>query len=370
MGMLHGMPTSIKEYLGELSQENPDKIISKIRVELESLFNEIVKRDTRELYLAGRKSRHLFHPLLSSRLMEKTSIHFLNILTGKVRGERVCVIDHWKKLPKEISLLADSINDGEEKASIISIMKKNGTKIRNIFCYAANEEGIAFLDSKGILPRENVFSLHVLSPEDYVLFNKRLETYYQSRIEPMDTDHEFYVFSIAKAISEKNLYSLFEASVKRALDCSAGEFSKAVRVDASGEDANILFTPENIANFNFECYDYNICKKEVCSTLRKTKIEYLQIRLKAELKGTETTISLMVFCPPDNVPLDAIFKNGKCRFRTPLCSLETVKYDVSEFKKDEIAEMVCPQCIESQISLPILEKVATKLETRLGVSRS
>ena len=359
--MPKSLPTSMEKYLGDLSKESPEKIISKIRVVLNLLVNEIVNYATPELYLTGRKSRHLFHPLINSILLEKGfHTHFLNILTGKIHGKELCIIEPVGKLSKKITLLADSINNGEEKARILSIMRNYKINIANIFCYGANTEGIKYLEENGIFSPDKIFTLNVFSPEEYREFSKRLETYYQSRIEPMDAEHVFAKFRIAKKIPREKLYLMFKKSVQSALTCTKGDFTQAKMINSSDkENANIMFTRENIVNFNFECYDHDICKKGSCSIPEDIQIEYMQIRLKAKLEETESDICIMVFCSPVDVDI-SISSKKNCAFKTNYCLLDTVKYDVSAFKREEIAAITCPQCIENNISLSILEKIGNQ----------
>jgi hypothetical protein len=159
-----------------LYEESPDKIISKIREELDLLINEIVNYATPDLYLVGRKSRHLFLPLVNSRLLEKGfSPHFLNVNIGRINGKQVCILEPSGKTPKEISLLADSINGGTEKADIVSVMRNQGTRIKNIFCYGVNKIGVKYLDEKRALSPDKIFTLNLFDQEEYTVFNKKLE---------------------------------------------------------------------------------------------------------------------------------------------------------------------------------------------------
>ncbi|MGE5556723.1 MAG: hypothetical protein ACM3UY_10790 [Methanocella sp.] len=360
-------PKNIKEYIGDLYKEPPAEVISKIRVDLEPFIGKIIKSDSHELYLVGRKSRHLFHPLITSRLVEQSpGIHFLNVLMGIKNGSRVCIIDSPGRVPKEISLLADSIDEGEEKEVLVNILKKYDCNISKIFCYVANQQGIDYLVAKNVFTRDQIIALHTIPKAEYRLFNNRLETYYQSRIEPMDIDHAFDIYSFATKISSEDLFLFFKTAVQEALKCGKGDFSEAEKLTEKDVANNILFVPDEIKNFNFDCYDFSgcnaFCKAMVPRLLTGAEVEYVQIRLKAELKDTESTICLMVFCPlnPQSFSLETI-KANKC-LGSPSCPVQDVAYDNTRFTQDEIMDIKCPQCIENRLSGAILQKVMGKLK--------
>jgi hypothetical protein len=364
-------PRNIKEYIGGLSDESPDAVISKIKVELEPFIDKVVNSGLTDLYLVGRKSRHLFHAALTSRKLVENNIgiHFLNISTGKVHGGKVCVIYTNGPFPKEISLLADSVDAGEEKEEIINIMKSNGTKIKKLFCFIAKKDGITYLTTKGILSADQIIAQQTLSSEEYSLFNNRLEAYYQSRIEPMDIDHQFLIRSAAKKISKATLRLIFKEAIRSTLTCEKGVFSEAVKVTDNDEPANILFVPDSIVNFNFECYEHlsepatpNNCTLSKLKDVDKLSIEYIQVRLKAKLTETMSTISVMAFCPldPKSTAFDTL-KTGKCFFAQPKCILRTFIYDKTQFKKNEVMSITCPQCVENRISSSIVEKVIKEI---------
>jgi HD superfamily phosphohydrolase YqeK len=356
-------PKNIKEYIGDLHSKKPEEVISEIRVDLESFIDKIMECNLHDLYLVGRKSRHLFHPLISSRLVEKSSgIHFLNVRGGIKNGTTVCLIDSPGGVPSEICLLADSIDEGKEKEEIVNILRKQcGCNVTKIFCYVANQQGINYLISKNIFTEDQIIAFHTIPNSEYRHFNNRLEMYYQSRIEPMDVDHVFKVCSFATKISNENLFRLFKNATKTVLGCSIDGFSEAKEIDEQNVEYNILFVPSTIKNYNFDCFDFSscrlFCRAEMSKNFTSTAVEYVQIRLKAELKETETTLCLMVLCPPDpaSFSIDTI-KTSNC-MNTTGCPVQRSVYDRSELSQDETMMIVCPQCIEKQLSDIILESV-------------
>jgi len=368
-------PKNIKEYIGNLPREMPDKVISEIRVDLEAFIDEIIKYDLHDLYLVGRKSRHLFHPLISSRLVEKSpGIHFLKVFSGIKNGAQVCIIGELgKDVPREISLLADSINEGKEKEEIVNILKKKyDCTVNKIFCYVANQQGIDYLLNNKVFTRDQIIALHTIPNAEYKQFSNRLEMYYQSRIEPMDVEHVFKMHSFATKISSEELFRFFKDATKTGLDCDKGEYAEAEEITEKDVAHNILFVPETIKNYNFHCLDFSSCKA-CCKAKRSklfadTKAEYVQIRLKAELKETESTLCLVVFCPPDpdSFPID-IIKTNKCKNNN--CQVQQVVYDESGLSQDEITAMICSQCIENQLSEPILDSVMDELKRKIEEKR-
>jgi hypothetical protein len=359
------LPCSIREYIGDLYQESPDAIVSEIKAELNYLINEIVNSKTKDLYFLGRKAQHLFHPSIDRLLEKHFSIKMLNVLNGEINGKHICIVDHGGPMPKKISLLADSVNDGTEKANIISILKRNKTEVKNLFCYVGNRQGLDYLVKQKIIAADRITALHILETDEYKVFSKRLHTYYQSKIEPIDTDHKFEYFSVARKISPEKLYGAFQSTIKKTLPCESGEFSIAERLDDADKQSNLLFMPKETVNFNYECYDHNEYSKLVGtnSKIEDLEIEYVQVRLKAELKDTESVVYLMVFCPPINVDLTTVTK-GKCKMGKNGCMLEN-SYDSTRFKKGDVAKLLCPQCIENQISTPVLNNIANELKALL-----
>lgn len=369
--MSEAKPTSLAEYLGELHTQSPEAIVSQIRVDLESLIDRMVAEKTKALFVVGRKSRHLFHPLTSRLLEEGFSINFLNVMAGKIDDKRLFYFTIPNGgISNEISLLADSINEGYEKAGIIENLRNDDIEVKRLYCYVVNERGLDFLKSEEIFDTRNVFSIHTLPPSQYELFYKRLQIYYQSRVEPMDVDHEFDIFSVAEKIEGSDLYDKFKDCIRKSLKCDKGSFSrgKVMKARVKGKDdvnANFLFVPANIVNYNFECYEYNQCKdrfeSKIQSTLKDLGLEYLQIRLKAELAETESTISLMAFCPPVNIDLNSLIVGGNCRPFIKKCRLDSGIFG-EDVSREEVATIVCPQCLENSISREILQRLEENFE--------
>ena len=365
------VPKNIQEYIGDLYNKKPEEVISEIRVDLESFIDKIMMYDLHDLYLVGRKSRHLFHPLISSRLVEKSSgIHFLKVRGGIKNDTTVCLIDSPGDVPPEIYLLADSIDEGKEKEELVTILREQcNCKVIKIFCYVANQQGIDYLVSKKVFTEDQIVAFHTIPNLEYRQFNNRLEMYYQSRIEPMDVDHVFKMCSFATKISSEQLFRLFKDTTKAVLGCSINGFSEAKEIAEQNADCNILFVPNTIKNYNFDCFDFSscnfFCRTKMSKNFAIATVEYVQIRLKVELKETETTLCLMVLCPPDpaSFSIDNV-KRNQC-MNADGCQVQQIVYDKSELSQDEIMVMVCPQCVEKQLSNAILASVMKELKCNI-----
>ena len=70
--------------------------------------------------------------------------------------------------------------------------------------------------------------------------------------------------------------------------------------------------PENIVNYNFECYFFNDCKSREKLKIEKQekplKFEFVQIRLKIELNQNYSNIVIMVFCPSSELIIDTLLE--------------------------------------------------------------
>jgi len=348
--MAKKIPKSLEEYYGKILQQNPEVLISQLRVELEVLRKKIEDEQTKAIYLVGRKARHLFHPIVTSRLIEMGfSINFLNVMKGKSRGKQIYYITSSDDFPKEVILLADSIDEGKEKTETISLLGARDIVVSKLFCYVANKKGINNIVAETNFDQKNIVSVHTVEHEEYESFYKRLQAYYQSRFEPMEIEHVYAVAKFAKRSTRSDLFKIFKNAITKSFKCDSGRFSKGK-----------LFAPANIVNYNFECLEYNQCKKRAKSKIEraiKIEFEYLQVRTKARLERTNTTVCLIVFCPLLFQSLDSLIKEGKCRRLVKECELEKAVYDPKDVSKEELAAFVCPECLENYVSSPILAKI-------------
>ncbi|MDR1993947.1 MAG: hypothetical protein LBQ98_10750 [Nitrososphaerota archaeon] len=358
-------PKNIKEYLGNLAQDKPEKVISEIQVDLETFIDKIIKEDLQDLYIVGRKARHLFHQSIS-RLIEKSQgIHFINVRKDGI------IEPLGDKVHQEIALLTDSINKGDEIEKIVNILKNHyGCKVNKIFCYVANTQGIDNLLSKKIVTNEQVIVLHKVSHSEYEQISKRLGVYYQSRIEPMDVEHVFERHSFSIKISGEELFQFFEDATKTGLNCTNGKYNKAVDIpDKNDDENNILHAPKNIKDYSLDCVDCSTnefaCTDKKNISFPNVKPEYVVIRLKSELKETGTIICLMVTCPPDpeSFSIENI-QTKKCKHNKD-CQIQQIIYDKSGFNENNIMTIICPHCIEKRLSEPILQRVMKALKCNI-----
>jgi len=366
-------PKNLEEYIGDLSHETPEKIIAEIQADLEVFIDEIIKHNLHDLYLVGRKSRHLLHQLISSRLVEKSSgIHFLNVLSGNVNGASDYIIElQVDKMPQEISLLADSINEGKEKEAITNILEKQcNCKVNKIFCYVANQQGINYLLDKKVFTEDQIIARHKFSNLEYEQYNKRIAVYYQSRIEPMDVDHVSKEFRFSTNISSETLFQSFKDATKTVFGCDKGEYIEAVKITEKDDvKHNKLHVPETTKNYNFQHLGCSSCKSVCNAKMNKlfadSKVEYVQVRLKAELKKAEAVLCLMIFCSPDPtfISIDAI-KANKCMCNNS-CQVKQSVYNKSELNQDELMTIICPKCIENKLSEPILLELMGELRRNI-----
>lgn len=342
------MPNDFKgTLLQNIAGESPEAIDWAVDASVkEFVEHEFGTASPKTLLVFERKATSLYQSSLVTLLQRG------NTLVGIRRFENAV----WTKsatLPKNVSLLTDCINTGKEISNIVSFLKTHEkVTIDGIYAYVAN--GIAVNRLKKYDLTKNI-PLHIgqeLKGRTLQTLFRRLEAYYQSHIEPLDSDHSHDVYQVSQSLTEDKLREITEKGCQDALGIDRLKF----------ENDENLFVPQNLKSMSLDIIDLNrienLALKSNLQQIMKFKFEFPQIRLKANLGEYGTQFSIMGCFPPVDLTLAKIKKN-ECFVKTKtICYNDAFGGDLPLSKKKLI---LCSLCLENYVSRTILNKIAESL---------
>lgn len=339
----------IWEWIGFNKQEKPDDIIRKVTLNVWSLVEEhLLKEEPTTLIEVGRKSAHLCTHY-RSRIQEKG---FLSCRWRLFKTSEFFETKPPLQIPtdKPVILIADTIHRGEELSNVLTNLHSIDIKVKKIFCYLKNEEGVQNLVNEDLIDREDVvglFSSH--SEEEYMKEYNRLQVLFRSRIEPMDPDLCFDLYNVDevlhprkfKKISEPVLRDLFEQRIEVAEFSDRGLASNIKELHCNVESCPKI---EEIGKGLFqEGFDYEANCVSIRSKINQKKID------------SDFTIIAKTEANCNLKKTDA----GKCLKVPENCCITRVGY--KKGKKPDVKKMICPACVDLQISDSILNRLESSL---------
>lgn len=339
----------IWEWIGFSKKEKPDEIIRKVNLNVWSLVEEhLLKEEPTTLIEVGRKSAHLCAHY-RSRIQEKG---FLSCRWRLFKTSEFFETKPPLQIPtdKPVILVADTIHRGEEVRTVLTNLYSRDIEVNRIFCYLKNEEGVQNLVNEDLIDREDVvglFSSH--SEEEYMKEYNRLQVFFRSRIEPMDPDLCFDLYNVDevlhpgkfKKISEPVLRDLFEQRIEVAEFSDRGLASNIKELHCNVESCTKI---EEIAKGLFqEGFDYEANCVSIRSKINQKKID------------SDFTIIAKTEANCNLKKTDA----GKCLKVPENCCITRVRY--KKGKKPDLKKIICPACVDLQISDSILNRLESSL---------
>jgi len=232
------IPTNFDEYTASLKEHKPEDIKKQTLVELASFIEKQIKVESNQtLLIVGRKAGLLFQPFLS-RLIDKG---YSPTLIRRLNGA------FWTKgiVSKHVSLLADCINTGEEILYVVKNMLGTGHFVDKIYCYASNGNTITELKKDETFAKIPLLIEHILNSTESQDFFKRIQVYYQSLLDPIDSDHAYDIYHIGVSLNSRYIQKVVGAACQKVLGKKNFEFQ---------EDQG-LYLPKNVKSFSLDLSD-------------------------------------------------------------------------------------------------------------------
>ncbi len=325
------------EFLKPLDRD-PAEVVDILEGRLkEFALGEIISEHP-NIYVLERKGFNLFRPYFDL----PGNIGGLNSVKLLSNSKIIRIRCHSKDvLGRKNVLVTDAIGKGNEVNATLSTLKKYSPELRisKVYAYLARKEGLDRLIED--FPLIQFKSLRVVtSPEEYQEEHRRLFCVYHNRMEPIDGEHPYEIFSVRSTGSDilhdvqSIIQSLYSGKFNIKEDKLLINSKKAFTV-------NIL-EPALVLR-EFPWYNPEVCEVDRMQFRFKYDPENFQLRVMA--------LSLINYSP--NVLsrlLQRIF--GNCFKKLDVRFCET-SFGCSTHSNQFIATC-CPHCIDCNISLYLL----------------
>ena len=330
------VPVNIKGMYKDLLADDPLKIISSIRDDLDEVVEKIISLDSDVVYIVGRKSNLLFRDFID-QIRGTKPVLMVESLKGDVFISRMRAGD--------VFLVVDAIHTGDEIIKFINALMRNREppKISMIFCYISLIEGIKKINDLGL---ETYSKFLCNSEHEYTESVKKLQVYYQSQIYPIETDIIYDMYTIKKRdkrlilkLIRNSLYDIFDKKVKL--------------------KNNKIHAPEYIKQYSFISKEL----KPISAVLKK-------IPIIKNIQGLNKVVIIFIFkIKFDKDKILITFKNEtmidfitnqskkttkKCKLTyvdNKECSHNLIKLDK---RKSTIKDMICANCVGNEINVSVM----------------
>ena len=352
------VPVDYRTYFGDLLKDS-DSIVTQIRDDIEHLVeDDLLKEEPTDVLFVERKGLHLFYHTFN-RLMEA------GFSLGRVRFFKVgecplLLVNPRFGVLEDVVICTDAINTGDEILTLLQAFRAHDVSIRKIFCYYANSNSLSKLLSQKLVRSDQIIYAHrVLQGESYSNLAKRLSIYFQSRIEPMDMDHVYDLFTLKtrfKRISD----------LRSILNSSASSFF-GEGVEFERDD----LAPKNVVGFSLE-YPVDGSWNDLGFCLPPTLIEevekfcdvsFLELRVKFERRGSPQNFTIMGYSQVEDVDAPGLSK-VKCPIKSvggDTCLKDKIFYNKDAVSDEEVVSRICTLCIENYSSSLALDMFENEL---------
>lgn len=324
------------------------EIASIIEGELSKLvYEEILSESPTDVYVIERKGVNLFHPFFNA-IMERHHI-------GSIRSYKISQIFLIKGYTptdgKESIVLTDAIGSGDEVSTICNILKNDlNIPIYKVYGYVAKKESINELKKQ--FPKITFKFIHEV--KDYEMYKKvlwRLTPVYHSRLEPLDSEHPFYLYRFTSRIKEDVANSII---VRACSELFGGNFSVqdgSMRINEDGDRRS-----DDIVGFTVEYNSPDSIMEKIISKEQETFFQIERLLLRFVFDKSKSRFRAMAFCSPNDLVLNR-FRNNEIDCRSFLSRMYC-----DTFEKDIAHKVVCPLCIDTNMSIKILDEFEDKLQ--------
>jgi len=334
------------EWLGFGEKDSPNETIRKVNLNVLTLVEELLlKEQPTYLVVVGRKASHLITDY-TTRIEEKG---FMSCFYRLYRVSQYVQMKPPIQIPTKhpVILVVDTVHTGEELSIVLADLYARKIKVKKIFCYLRNEEGIENLVAAKLVDKENVVGLFSSSSEEeYLEEYDKLQTFFRSQLEPMDPDLCFNSYNVNKVLSPNELKAILQSVLKDMF----GQRITIKRFCDRGLASNIKELYGSIGN--------NRKLREITRGLLREDsdcdVSCASIRLKMDQKKVDTSFVIIVRTESD-------FNLKKVEANICLKDLERCCMARTGYKKRkelEVKRLVCPACIDLLISDSILNELS------------
>lgn len=335
----------------DVFEKDPFEIVSVIEGELSKLvYEEILSESPTVVYVVERKGVNLFHPFFNA-IVER---HHIGDIRLYKNSKILRIKGYVSTNAKEPILITDAIGSGDEVSTIcaaLSDLSDSNISVSKVCGYVAKKRGIDELRKK--FPQITFKFIH--EAEDDGTYNKvlwMLTPVYHSRLEPLDSEHPFYLYLFTHKIGEDTMNHII---VRACDELFRGDFS--IKGDDLRMDKDDKLRSDNIVGWTVECDDPNSMMGAIIPREQEKFFQAERLELRFRFDASKSRLLLMAFCSP---VVDIIrFRNSEVDCRNFLSR----RYcDI--FEKDiQAHEVICPLCIDANISLYILDKFENELQS-------
>lgn len=322
-----------------LFEKNPFEIIATIEGELSKLMSdELLSENTTNILVIERKGVNLFHPFFNSLL----EIHNLSSINLYRKSPNARIRSSAPINGEEAILLTDAVGKGNEVTQIINLLSKKGITVFKVCGYAAKNETLKKLKTQ--FSHITFKFLHETEDEKSYIENLwKLTPVYHSRIEPLDSDHPFYLFLFVPKIKQSDIKKIIDSLCS---DIFGNEYS-------IHNDDELM--SNDIVGYRVESTDSNSMIKKIITKWEKDHFQMEKVQLSFRFDSSKSQLRVMAFCSPFNLDINQ-FKDGNA----DCINFISRKY-CDTMEGGYPTEVMCPLCIDTNISLTLLKIVEEKI---------
>lgn len=322
-----------------LYEKNLFEIIATIEGELSKLVSdEILSEDTTNIIVIGRKGVNLFHPFFNSLL----EIHNLSSINLYRKSPNAIIKSIIPINGEKAILLTDAVGEGKEVTQVINLLSDSGITVFKVCGYTVKNKTLKKL--------KNQFShitfkfLHVTENEKSYIENLWILTpVYHSRIEPLDSEHPFYLFSFVPKIKQNDIEKIIGSL------CSS-IFGNEYSIHDDDE-----LMSNDIIGYRVESTDSNSIIKQIIPKWEKDLFQMERVQLSFRFDLSKSQLRVMSFCSPCNLDINQ-FKDGEA----DCINFISRKY-CDTMEGGYPTEVMCPLCIDTNTSLTLLKIAEEKI---------
>jgi len=312
----------------------------------ELVYEEILPESPTDVYVVERKGVNLFHHFFNT-IVER---HHIGSIRSYKISQKVLIKGYTPKDANESILLTDAIGSGDEVSTICT--KLNGLKIPiyKVCGYAAKKKSINELQKR--FPQITFKFIHVV--EDYETYQKvlwMLTLVYHSRLEPLDSEHPFYLYQFTPKIESDIANPIIVRACSELFGENFSEQDGSMRIDEDAERRS-----DDIVGFTVEYDSPDSIMENIISKEQGTFFQIERLLLRFVFDTSKSRLRAMAFCSPD-VDLNR-FRNNEVNCRDLLSRIYC-----DTFEMDIAHEVICPLCIDTNISIKILDEFEDKLQS-------
>lgn len=292
------------------------------------------------VYIVERRALNLFRPFMY--IIKKS--HEIGTIRLYDNKKLAGIKEGVSNNRKECIILTDAIRKGDEISTIIDSMNKSDITVLKVCGYLANKETIERLRDIYTATKFK-FVNETTDYEQYKEYYGKIVGVHHSRLEPLDSEHPYHIYQFQPQISREKI----EAIIWKL--CSKANIYR---------EENLL--NDNIIGYTAE-YDGNYALRSLSLSTKNDffKIERLQLRFRYD--KSESALRMMTFCSICEFNLEKIssmddYVEDFLPSFIPYCNL------INNIHSNQ--KIVCPLCLDVNLSLTFLDKFDYKLKSLSG----